>query len=160
MFGKRKLLPKFWALSARVFFYIIEQGESTKEVSRRLHYRQTSTCTVSHSSPVGKTPGGPSTPIIPLRSSSLCVSLGIHMEVDLYGVNPTTSERRVFVMSTLPLIYLPSFSQLRVLTFPAFCNLPAATFVSYLGFSVTAVMRVPSGLPNFLKVFLRRFHLM
>lgn len=55
MFGKRKLLPKFWALSARVFFYIIEQGESTKEVSRRLHYQQTST--YSHSSPVGKTPG-------------------------------------------------------------------------------------------------------
>lgn len=91
MFGKRKLLPKLWALSARVFFYIIEQGESTKEVSRRLHYHQTST--VSHTSPVGKTPGGPTTPIIPLRSSSLCVSLGIHMEVDLYGVNPTTSER-------------------------------------------------------------------
>lgn len=158
MFGKRKLLPKFWTLSARVFFYIIEQGESTKEVSRRLHYHQTST--VSHSSPVGKTPGGPSTPIIPLRSSSLCVSLGIHMEVDLYGVNPTTSERRVFVMSTLPFISLPSFSQLRVLTFPAFYNPLAATFVSYLGFSVTALMRVPSGLPNFLKVFLRRFHLM
>lgn len=158
MFGKRKLLPKFWALSARVFFFIIEQGESTKEVYRRLHYHQTST--VSHSSPVGKTPGGPSTPIIPLRSSSLCVSLGIHVEVDLYGVNPTTSERRVFVMSTLPFISLPSFSQLRVLTFPAFCNLPAATFVSYLGFSVTAVMRVPSRLRNFLKLFLRRSHLM
>lgn len=140
------------------FFYIIEQGESTKEVSRRLHYRQTST--VSHSSPVGKTPGGPSTPIIPLRSLSLCVSLGIYVEVDLYGVNPTTSERRVFVMSTLPFISLPSFSQLRVLTFPAFYNPLAATFVSYLGFSVTAVMRVPSGLPTFLKLFLRRSHLM
>lgn len=127
-------------------------------MSRRLHYHQTSTD--SHLSPVGKTPGGPSTPIIPLRSSSLCVSLGSHVEVDLNGVNSTTSERRVLVMSTFPFISLPSFSQLRFLIFPAFCNLPAAAFVSYLGFSVTAVMRVPSGLPNFLKLFLRRSHLM
>lgn len=125
-------------------------------MSRRLHYHQTSTD--SYSSPFGKTPGGPSTPIIPLRFWSLCVSLGSHVEVDLYGVNPTTSERRVLVMSTF--ISLLSFSQLRVLIFPTFCSLPAATFVSYLGFSVTAVMRVPSGLPNFLKLFLRRPHLM
>lgn len=127
-------------------------------MSRRLHYHQTSTD--SHLSPVGKTPGGPSTPITPLRSSSLCVSLDSHVEVDLNGVNSTTSERRVLVMSTLPFISLPSFSQLWFLIFPAFCNLPAAAFVSYLGFSVTAVMRVPSGLPNFLKLFLRRSHLM
>lgn len=63
-------------------------------------------------------------------------------------------------MSTLPFISLPSFSQLRVLIFPAFCSLPAATFVSCLGFSMRALMRVPSGLPNFLKLYLRRSHLM
>lgn len=79
------------------------------------------------------------------------------MEVNIYGFNPTTFKRRVLVRSPLPSISLPS-CQLKTLIFPAFCNLPAATSVSYLGSSVPAMMPwcVPSEWLNFIKLFLRR----
>lgn len=79
------------------------------------------------------------------------------MEVNIYRFNRTTFKRRVLVRSPLPSISLPS-CQLKTLIFPAFCNLPAATSVSYLGSLVPAMMLwcVPSEWLNFIKLFLRQ----
>lgn len=96
--------------------------KSPRKSPRRPHVQKP---TDFNSSPVSKNFGGPSSPITPLRSPSISVSLGSPMEVDLYSINPATPERRVLMKSPVPAISVSS-SHPRPLTSPS-CGFAAET---------------------------------
>lgn len=96
--------------------------KSPRKSHKRPHVRQKSM--ESHSSPVVKTPGGPSTPNTQVGSPSFSLPLSIPMADNLYEVNPASPERRVLRRSPLSNIPLSSPSQPRALISP-FSRVPS-----------------------------------